>query len=173
MGIDKERIISLIGEIEKALGILREYKQTEKEELISNLRALGSVKYYLILAMEACVDICNHIIAKEHIGVPESYSDCFKMLRDGGIISRELSERLINMAKFRNLLVHLYWKVDDEKIYEILQSELDDFEEFIGQVARRYLKRSSEGETLLEGCDSRRNEYKGRYAGCQEIWNGS
>ena len=37
MGIDKERIISLIGEIEKALGILREYKQTEKEELISNL----------------------------------------------------------------------------------------------------------------------------------------
>lgn len=43
------------------------------------------------------------------------------------------------MGKFRNLLVHLYWKVDDERIYEVLQSELDDFEDFIGQIARRYL----------------------------------
>jgi uncharacterized protein YutE (UPF0331/DUF86 family) len=92
-----------------------------------------------MVAVEACIDISNHIIAKEHIGVPESYSDCFKILRDRGIISKELSEKLINMAKFRNLLVHLYWKVNDEKIYEILQYELVDFDEFIEQIARRYL----------------------------------
>jgi len=60
-------------------------------------------------------------------------------LRDRGIISKELSKKLINMAKFRNLLVHLYWKVNDEKIYEILQYELVDFDEFIEQIARRYL----------------------------------
>jgi uncharacterized protein YutE (UPF0331/DUF86 family) len=46
---------------------------------------------------------------------------------------------LINMAKFRNLLVHLYWKIDDEKINEILQKELTDFDEFIRQIAKRYL----------------------------------
>ncbi len=40
----------------------------------------------------------------------------YKMLRDGCIISKELSEKMINMAKFRNLLVHLYWKVEDEKM---------------------------------------------------------
>ncbi|MBU2440103.1 DUF86 domain-containing protein [bacterium] len=60
-------------------------------------------------------------------------------MRDRGIISKELSKKLINMAKFRNLLVHLYWKVNDEKIYEILQYELVDFDEFIEQIARRYL----------------------------------
>ena len=139
MGVDKERIMSLIGEIEKALSILKEYGQKEKEVLVADLRSLGSVKYYLMVAVEACVDISNHIIAKEHIGVPESYSDCFKMLGNREIISKALSEKLINMAKFRNLLVHLYWKVDDEKIYEILQSELADFDEFIEQIARRYL----------------------------------
>jgi uncharacterized protein YutE (UPF0331/DUF86 family) len=78
MEVDKERIVFLIGEIEKSVGILKEYGEKEKEELIADLRSLGSVKYYLILAIEACVDICNHIIAKEHIGVPESYSDCFE-----------------------------------------------------------------------------------------------
>jgi len=139
MEVDKERIVFLIGEIEKAVSILKDYREEEREALISDLRALGSVKYYLILAIEACVDICNHIIAKEHFDVPESYSECFKILGDRNIISKELSEKLINMAKFRNLLVHLYWKVDDEKIYEILQSELGDFDEFIKQIARKYL----------------------------------
>ena len=139
MGVDKERIVFLIGEIEKAVSILKDYREEEREALISDLRALGSVKYYLILAIEACVDICNHIIAKEHLDVPESYSECFKILGDRNIISKELSEKLINMAKFRNLLVHLYWKVDDGKIYEILQSELGDFDEFIKQIARKYL----------------------------------
>jgi len=43
------------------------------------------------------------------------------------------------MAKFRNLLVHLYWKIEEEKVYELIQSELDDFNEFIEQIARRYL----------------------------------
>jgi len=139
MGVDKERIVSLIGEIEKSLGLLKEYGQKEKELLVADLKSLGSAKYYLMVAVEACIDISNHIIAKEHIGVPESYSDCFKILGDRGIISKELSEKLINMAKFRNLLVHLYWKVNDEKIYEILQYKLVDFDEFIEQIARRYL----------------------------------
>ena len=43
------------------------------------------------------------------------------------------------MAKFRNLLVHLYWDVNDKKIYEILQSELDDFNEFIKQISIAFL----------------------------------
>jgi uncharacterized protein YutE (UPF0331/DUF86 family) len=139
MGIDKERLVFLIGEIEKAVTILKSFREEKRKDLISDVRALGSVKYYLILAIEACVDIGNHILAKEHLGVPDSYSDCFKMLGDRGIISRDLSEKLINMAKFRNLLVHLYWKVEDEKIYEILHSELEDLDEFIAQIARRYL----------------------------------
>jgi len=139
MEVDKERVVSLIGEIEQALSILGEYGEEDKESLIGNLKSLGSVKYYLIVAIEGCVDICNHIVAKERIGVPESYSDCFKILRDNEIISKVLSEELINMAKFRNLLVHLYWKVDDEKVYELLRTKLGDIDRFIEQISKRYL----------------------------------
>ncbi|MFQ6071746.1 MAG: DUF86 domain-containing protein [Methanosarcinales archaeon] len=137
--IDKERITLLISEVEKALGILIDYSGMNKEELLGDLKSLGSMKYYFIIAIEACIDICNHIAAKEHLGLPESYADCFKILGDNGIVPKELSNKLINMAKFRNLLVHLYWKVDDEKMYEILQTELGDFEEFVRYISRRYL----------------------------------
>lgn len=43
------------------------------------------------------------------------------------------------MAKFRNLLVHFYWNVNDEEIYKIIQTELDDFSEFIRQISIKYL----------------------------------
>ena len=32
------------------------------------------------------------------------------------------------MAKFRNLIVHLYWKVDNKEVYNILKNNLDDFD---------------------------------------------
>jgi uncharacterized protein YutE (UPF0331/DUF86 family) len=92
-----------------------------------------------LVSIEACIDIANHIIAKEHLGVPKTYSDCFKILQERKIISSQLAHKLINMAKFRNLLVHFYWNVNDEEIYKIIQTELDDFSEFIRQISIKYL----------------------------------
>ena len=34
------------------------------------------------------------------------------------------------MVRFRNRLVHLYWEVDDEIVYQILQNNLADFDRF-------------------------------------------
>jgi len=47
------------------------------------------------------------------------------------------------MVKFRNLLVHLYWKVDQEQLYQILQTNLGDFDLFNEQV-RKYLGKNYE-----------------------------
>jgi uncharacterized protein YutE (UPF0331/DUF86 family) len=35
------------------------------------------------------------------------------------------------LAGLRNLLVHLYWEVDDSMVYEGIRSELDDFQAFV------------------------------------------
>ena len=139
MAVNKERIAALIGEIEKALGVLKEFAVVEKEELLGDLKSLGSVKYFLITGIEACSDICNHISSKERWGIPDSYASCFTTLRDNGVISAEFAGKLVNMAKFRNLLVHFYRKIDDEKVYEFLQSELTVFQDYIDVISKRYL----------------------------------
>lgn len=41
---------------------------------------------------------------------------------------------LRQMVSFRNRVVHLYWDVDDEIVYRILQENLDDFETYIAYV---------------------------------------
>lgn len=38
------------------------------------------------------------------------------------------------MAGLRNLLVHLYWDVDDQMVYDGIRSELRDFETFVAYI---------------------------------------
>ena len=58
------------------------------------------------------------------------------MLYENGLIDEELRGRLRNMARFRNLLVHVYGKVDDKKVYEFLKTNLGDFDALARQVAQ-------------------------------------
>jgi uncharacterized protein YutE (UPF0331/DUF86 family) len=39
------------------------------------------------------------------------------------------------MARFRNLLVHGYAQVDDQRVIEILRTRLDDFDRFRAAIA--------------------------------------
>jgi uncharacterized protein YutE (UPF0331/DUF86 family) len=53
------------------------------------------------------------------------------ILGEIGAIPSELVERLRRMAKFRNLLVHLYWKTDDAKVYRLIREDLGDIRAFL------------------------------------------
>ncbi|OFV90290.1 MAG: hypothetical protein A3G76_04750 [Acidobacteria bacterium RIFCSPLOWO2_12_FULL_65_11] len=66
---------------------------------------------------------------------PEDYAACFGVLREAGLVPAELAERLQQMARFRNLLVHIYWKLDYGQVYEILQRNLGDLRQFASIVA--------------------------------------
>ena len=59
----------------------------------------------------------------------------FRVMGEVGALDKDFSDELTNMAKFRNRLVHLYWEVDDQQVYEILQTRLDDFKSFLNAIA--------------------------------------
>lgn len=89
----------------------------------------------LIVAIDAAVSICNHIASRLSTKAPESYSKCFEILCDLKIISKALSKKLAAMARFRNLLVHLYWQVDDGKVYDFIKSEIKDIENYLEEIS--------------------------------------
>ncbi|MEM2127271.1 MAG: HepT-like ribonuclease domain-containing protein [Candidatus Bathyarchaeia archaeon] len=47
-----------------------------------------------------------------------------------------MTSRLASAARLRNLLVHRYWTIMDERVYESVKKGLKDFEEFISQIRR-------------------------------------
>jgi uncharacterized protein YutE (UPF0331/DUF86 family) len=119
-----------------ALRRLRELGQLPLDEFLADFRNPESAKYLLIVATEAAIDICNHIVARRGGRAPEDYADCFAILVDLKVISGDLAGRLQQMARFRNLLVHVYWRIDNRRIYEALRNDLRDLDAFREEVLR-------------------------------------
>lgn len=92
------------------------------------------VKHTLQEAVEACIDIASRIIAEEGGSRGDSYSDYFKELERKEVICQELSLKLQDMAKFRNVVVHRYMEISEEEIQRIIDEDLGDLIRFIEEV---------------------------------------
>lgn len=132
----------LFGEIDESLQKLEGFSKLSKNEFMSQGEKIDATKYNFIVAIEAMIDICNRIISMKKLGSPQDYSQVIKIMNQKGLFEAALSERLIEMVKFRNMLVHLYWKIEDDRVYEYLKKNLDDFEAFRVAI-RLYLENSS------------------------------
>jgi len=129
MDINVELIEARIREINDAIQILKDLIAKEFDKL--TLHEKLSMRYLVIELVEAASSICVHILVNLYNERPEGYPDCFMRLSVKGIISEDLAKKLASAARLRNLLVHRYWFVDDEKVYESVKKGLKDFEEFI------------------------------------------
>jgi uncharacterized protein YutE (UPF0331/DUF86 family) len=126
-----DRVRQIVGEMNSALYKLTNYARLSEHEFLSNIEKLDSAKYNLIIAIEGAINICNHIVARAGGRAPCDYADCFAILAELNIFPVEFVERLKKMAKFRNLLVHLYWQVDNKKVYHILKEDICDLKTYL------------------------------------------
>ena len=92
------------------------------------------------MMIETCVDIAGHIISEKGFRIPKSYSDAFLVLRENNILNDELYSSARKMAKFRNIVVHHYDKVDADIVVAILRKNLDDFINFARDTIVSFLK---------------------------------
>ena len=84
--------------------------------------------WLLYTAIQGCIDIAMHVISSKTLRTPESYSDAFHILAEGGVLSSNEAEEFADMARFRNVLAHTYARVNLEIAYRILQEKLDSIE---------------------------------------------
>ena len=81
-------------------------------------------------AVQACIDLANTIIAKEGLGLPNSYRQSFEILNTHGVITHEVSAKMKSMVGFRNISVHDYGIIKPEIVHSIVKNHLVDFEIF-------------------------------------------
>lgn len=119
-----------LGSLDVYLERLEDCRRFAEADFIADMFVYHTVERLLELAIQCCLDIGMHIVTDDKLREPESYADIFSSLQEGKVISADLALRLSKMAKFRNLLVHIYAKVEVEKVYSILHSGLGDIDEF-------------------------------------------
>lgn len=114
--------------LDEYLEILRRLRRYHFEEFIQDPERYGSAERFLQLAIEALLDMGNHVIADLGLGEVRWYSDIPAILAERAGLEPELKEKWIRMIGFRNILVHEYMEVDRRIVYEILQTGLKDLE---------------------------------------------
>ena len=88
------------------------------------------LKYSTIVIAEAIAATLQYILAKRHNGVVEGCIEVFTKTIDFRILSNNLVSRLQPFLRFRNMLVHQYWRVNDQTFLANLRDGLRDFHEF-------------------------------------------
>jgi len=100
------------------------------DEFAKNYLFTDTAEHNFQVAIQAALDISSMILAREAVALPHAYAEIFPKLAEIGILPPDFAQRLVGMAKFRNVLVHLYLDVDLQRVYRYLQENLDDFEAF-------------------------------------------
>jgi uncharacterized protein YutE (UPF0331/DUF86 family) len=130
MTLDLDVVRGRCQEIEQALQRLERIRATGRDDFLQNADSKDIACYRLLLAIEAALAMCYHVSARRLRIVPDDYAGCFGKLHEAGIIPADLSERLQRMARFRNLLVHVYWTIDYGRVFDVLDQDLNDLRRF-------------------------------------------
>jgi uncharacterized protein YutE (UPF0331/DUF86 family) len=143
--VSSQKIAEKLIALDEFLLLLKEIGSISSEAFLKDKILIGSAKYYLQVSIECCLDIANHIIASERFRAPKDYADSFKILEEMNIVSGKLSQKLQQMAKFRNRLVHLYGEIDNQYVYDFMREDIDDIREFRSMIKNRYLQSGLNG----------------------------
>ncbi|MHB9097559.1 MAG: type VII toxin-antitoxin system HepT family RNase toxin [Syntrophales bacterium] len=117
--------------LEKLRNYLKTLKAVRKFDLTTFKKDVfihATAERYLHLSIECLLDVGNHIIADRGYRKPDTYAEIFEVLAEEGLISTQLLKELEGMAAFRNILVHDYFRLDLDQVYEIIQDRLKSLE---------------------------------------------
>jgi uncharacterized protein YutE (UPF0331/DUF86 family) len=88
-------------------------------------------------ACEAVLDMGQHLVRRESLGVPQSARDVFELLARGGWIDAELAQALKRMVAFRNIAVHDYQSLLLPILVNVITQHMDEFLNFTQIVLKR------------------------------------
>jgi uncharacterized protein YutE (UPF0331/DUF86 family) len=132
----KNEILSKLERLQRYVEILNSYKKYSVQDINEDFTLRGAIERYLEVSLECVLDIGEMIISYLGLRKPETYKEVIEILGEEGILPEGFAERFAEAAKFRNILVHMYAEIDVEMVYEILQNNLGDFDEFARHIAR-------------------------------------
>ncbi len=136
---DAEVVRRHLVSLDQALRQLRRHQHISREELSADRDLTWIVERGLMVCAQNVLDIATHLVASAGLDAPD-YATALDELAEIGVLEREFTKRFRGIAGFRNVLVHAYIDVDVDRLYELLNSRLDDFAEFARSV-HAYMKK--------------------------------
>jgi len=106
--VDRELVAAKFMLIKDNVKQLRKLAALPKEAFLADPIRRAAAERMLHISIEAAVDICSHVISVEKLRKPEHYADIPSILKEAHVLGEDVATSLVDMIKFRNILVHLY-----------------------------------------------------------------
>jgi len=120
-------LINKAATIERCVQRAREEYFSEPATFATNFTRQDAAILNIQRACEAALDMGQHLIRRDRLGVPQSARDVFALLARAGRIEHVLAEGLQRMVGFRNIAVHDYQSLQLPITVAIIEKHLDEF----------------------------------------------
>lgn len=108
----------------------------DRDLLSSRLSALdGYLAELRVFRERSRKEFAQHVISDLGLRQAEGYKDAIAVLREEGILEAELAEAVEGWMGLRNVLVHLYLKIDHGRTYDAITTGIGDLERFAARMA--------------------------------------
>ena len=134
--VDRELILRKLTDLEQYATQVEEFRGITPEAYRSDWKTQRIVERTLQMAIEACADVANHIIADRNLRMPSTYAEAFEVLAEADILTAAQREAMVRMSGFRNLIVHEYARIEPAMVVRVLRERLGDFGAFTAAILR-------------------------------------
>lgn len=134
--LDIYKIKTRIEEMRKRVCLLKkDFKKIPEHKLITDENLYASAERHLEIAIQACLDIANHIVAALGLERPKKEAgEAFLVLAKEKIIKQDLAKIMKKVVGYRNILVHEYLEIERHQTYLNIQEGLKDLVRFAKEI---------------------------------------
>lgn len=130
-------LINKSATVERCVARAREEYARDPDTFATDFTRQDAAVLNIQRACEAVLDMGQHLVRREGLGVPQSARDVFELMARGNWIDVPLAEALKRMVAFRNIAVHDYQSLLLPILVNVITSHLDEFLAFTRIVLQR------------------------------------
>jgi uncharacterized protein YutE (UPF0331/DUF86 family) len=130
-------LLNKAASIERCVARAREEYNADPSGFATNFTRQDAAVLNIQRACEAALDMGNHVIRRDQLGITQSSRDVFTLLERAGHIDPATAQAMRKMVGFRNVAVHEYQALVLPIAINIITLHLDDFFKFSQALIKR------------------------------------
>jgi len=127
--LNLQKIRNILSDIEGSMEELTALTSCSLEEFKKDRKNYGLAEHYFRRALEGILTIGSHILSRLPVKTRD-YKQIILSLSERDIMPVDFGERNKKLASYRNRLVHPYWEVSMEELYQVIREHLNDLLQF-------------------------------------------
>lgn len=122
-------ILNKVITIERCINRIHEEYENNPRYLEDHTK-IESIILNLQQAYEASIALVMHIVAEKKLGIPQNSQEAFTLLEVEGMIPSSLSQKMHEIVRFRDSVIHDYQQINLGVLQKIIENHLVDFLQF-------------------------------------------